>query len=63
VGSDLRQMIAGAFVEHGVVVAFPQRDLHVTSAHPIPVTVVPPAPQILPADRGADRPARVEPKP
>ena len=31
VSSDLRLMIAGAFAEHGIVIAFPQRDLHLRS--------------------------------
>ncbi len=63
VGSDMRQMIAGAFAEHGVVVAFPQRELHVTAAHPIPVAVVPAAAQLSSAEPGSDRQARLEPKP
>ena len=62
VGSDLRQMIAGVFAEHGVVVAFPQRDLHLSAAHPIPVAVVPAAPQHSPADPGVERQARQESK-
>ena len=41
VGSDLRQMIAGAFAENGIVIAFPQRDLHLDTARPLPVEIVP----------------------
>ena len=43
VSSDLRQMIAGAFAENNIVIAFPQRDLHVDAARPIPVEIVPPS--------------------
>lgn len=62
-GSDMRQMIAGAFAEHGIVIAFPQRDLHLSAAHPIPVAVVPAAAQPSPAEPGRDQPARLEKKP
>ena len=41
VGSDLRQMIAGAFAENGIVIAFPQRDLHLDTARPLAVEIVP----------------------
>jgi small-conductance mechanosensitive channel len=40
VASDLRQMIAGAFAENGIVIAFPQRDLHLDAARPLPVEIV-----------------------
>lgn len=40
VSSDLRLMIAGAFAEHGIVIDFPQRDIHLHSARPIQVEVV-----------------------
>jgi small-conductance mechanosensitive channel len=45
VASDLRSMIDASFTEHGVVIAFPQRDVHLDAAAPIPVRVVnePPA--------------------
>jgi small-conductance mechanosensitive channel len=38
-------MIDASFTEHGVVIAFPQRDVHLDAAAPIPVRVVnePPA--------------------
>jgi small-conductance mechanosensitive channel len=41
VGSDLRQMIAGCFAENGIVISFPQRDIHFESARPVPVEIVP----------------------
>jgi small-conductance mechanosensitive channel len=41
VGSDLRQMIAGSFAENGIVIAFPQRDLHLDTARPLQVQITP----------------------
>ena len=41
VGSDLRQMIAGAFAENAIVIAFPQRDLHLDTARPLQVQITP----------------------
>ena len=35
VSSDLRHMIAGAFTDSGIVMAFPQRDLHIKTAVPL----------------------------
>jgi small-conductance mechanosensitive channel len=49
VGSDLRQMIASAFAENGIVIAFPKRDLHLDTTHPLPVEIVPPQDRHLPA--------------
>jgi len=40
VASDLRQMIAGTFAEQGMVIAFPQRDLHLDSTRPLQVELV-----------------------
>jgi small-conductance mechanosensitive channel len=40
VSSDLRLMIAGSFAEHGIVIDFPQRDIHLHSARPIQVQMV-----------------------
>lgn len=40
VASDLRLMIVGAFTEHGIVIAFPQRDLHLDTTSPLQVQVV-----------------------
>jgi small-conductance mechanosensitive channel len=41
VSSDLRHMIAGTFGENGIVISFPQRDVHLTTEKPIAVRVVP----------------------
>lgn len=41
VASDLRLMIVGAFAEHGIVIAFPQRDLHLDTTSPLQVQVLP----------------------
>ena len=40
VASDLRLMIAGSFAENGIVIAFPQQDVHVDAARPLPVQLV-----------------------
>jgi small-conductance mechanosensitive channel len=40
VSSDLRLMIASSFTEHGIVIDFPQRDIHLHSARPLQVQVV-----------------------
>jgi potassium-dependent mechanosensitive channel len=45
VGSDLRHMINGAFNENGIVMAFPQRDVHLDALHPLPVQMVESQPQ------------------
>ncbi len=42
VASDLRQMIAGAFTENGIVIAFPQRDINLNMPRPLPVEIVTP---------------------
>ena len=39
--SDLRLMIAGSFAEQGIVIDYPQRDIHLHTTRPIPVAVVP----------------------
>mgnify|MGYP003486322015 CR=1 FL=1 len=33
-------MIAGSFAEHGIVIAFPQRDLHLYADRPIPLQMM-----------------------
>jgi small-conductance mechanosensitive channel len=38
--SDLRLMIAGAFAEQGISIAFPQRDVHLSTPCPIDVRMV-----------------------
>jgi small-conductance mechanosensitive channel len=40
VGSDLRQMIVGAFAENGIVIAFPQSDVHLDAGRPLAVQIV-----------------------
>ena len=52
--SDLRLMIAKRFAETGCGAPFPQRDIHVTAAEPLPVQSIdkPPAPA---AGRPPDR--------
>ncbi|HEV8544411.1 MAG TPA: mechanosensitive ion channel domain-containing protein [Verrucomicrobiae bacterium] len=40
VSSDLRQMIAAAFGENNIVIAFPQRDLHLDAARPLHVQIL-----------------------
>jgi small-conductance mechanosensitive channel len=42
VSSDLRLMIAGTFAETGIVINYPQRDIHLHSAQPLRVEMVPP---------------------
>ncbi|GAA5175371.1 hypothetical protein GCM10025771_07330 [Niveibacterium umoris] len=44
VTSDVRFMIDKAFADAGIVIAFPQRDVHVDAAKPIEVRVLPAAP-------------------
>ena len=45
ISSDLRHMIAESFVEQGVVIAFPQRDVHFDVNRPLQVQMVtPPGP-------------------
>jgi len=39
VGSDLRQMIVGAFAENGIVIAFPQHDVHLDTRNPLAVRI------------------------
>lgn len=41
VASDLRQMIVGSFAEYGIVIAFPQQDVHFDTARPIQVQLSP----------------------
>jgi hypothetical protein len=47
-------MIAGAFDEHGIVIAFPQRDLRLQAIGPIPVEVIPVARVRDEADNNSD---------
>ncbi len=43
IGSDLRHMIATVFVENGIEMAYPQRDVHLDSASPLKVQLMAPA--------------------
>lgn len=54
IGSDLRHMIAGAFAESGIVMAFPQRDVHLDASRPLPVQVVQPEAQPRASGPGLD---------
>jgi small-conductance mechanosensitive channel len=40
VASDVRFMIEKSFGEAGIVIAYPQRDVHLDVAQPIPVQIV-----------------------
>lgn len=40
--SDLRFMIEKTFSEHGIVIAYPQRDVHLDATRPLQVQVMPP---------------------
>lgn len=40
VSSDLRLMIAGVLAENGIAIDYPQRDVHLFAARPIPVQVM-----------------------
>jgi small-conductance mechanosensitive channel len=42
--SDLRYMLEKRFAEAGITVAFPQRNIHLDSEHPLQIEVVPGAP-------------------
>jgi len=42
VASEMRHLIDEALSEAGVVIAFPQRDVHLDTAGPLPVQLVPP---------------------
>ena len=40
VRSDIRMQITDLFAEHGIVIAFPQRDVHLKTQAPVPVKVI-----------------------
>jgi len=42
VASDIRHMIVGTLNEHGIAMAYPQRDVHLDTAKPLRVQMVPP---------------------
>jgi len=41
VASDLRAMIEGSFSAQGIVIAYPQRDVHLDVTAPLPVRIMP----------------------
>lgn len=43
--SDIRHMIDGLLKEANIVIAFPQRDIHLDASKPIEVSMVPPEPE------------------
>jgi potassium efflux system protein len=57
VSSDLRLMLASTFAEHGIVISYPQRELHLHAAQPIRVEVLPPENGQSGNVTGADPPA------
>jgi small-conductance mechanosensitive channel len=54
VSSDLRHMIAGAFAEHSIVIAFPQQDVHLDSTRPLQVEVMTKPADFLQPSNGGD---------
>ena len=62
VGSDLRQMIAGTFAENGVVIAFPQRDVHLDVSGPVAVKIIPAVDLQSGAEAGKAKAAPLGPK-
>ena len=44
IASDLRYMINKTLDEHGIVIAFPQRDIHLDTSRPLEVRVLTDAP-------------------
>lgn len=53
IGSDLRHMVGGAFAEHGIVIAFPQRDLRLRADGPVQVQMIVPQPHVPAGERSA----------
>ncbi len=53
VSSDLRHMIAGTFAEHNIVIAFPQRDVHLDMGRPLQVQVLPGSDRLTQGDNAA----------
>ena len=48
VSSDLRAMIEGAFTDRGIVIAYPQRHVHLDVSSPLQVRIVPDEPPAAP---------------
>ena len=51
VSSDLRAMIEGAFTDRDIVIAYPQRDVHLDVTAPLPVRIVPEEPPAAPVKK------------
>jgi len=51
VASDLRYMIYKTLTEHGIVMAFPQRDIHLNNSRPLKIRVLADAPDIVSVKR------------
>jgi small-conductance mechanosensitive channel len=56
IGSDLRHMIASTFAENGIVMAFPQRDLHLDTTRPLQIEIMPEKKPAAPARPGKGDP-------
>lgn len=52
IGSDLRHMIAGVFAQNDIVLAFPQRDLHLDTVRPLQVRIETATPRTATARTG-----------
>ncbi|MCX7892219.1 MAG: mechanosensitive ion channel [Burkholderiales bacterium] len=61
VATDLRYMIEKSFGEAGIVIAYPQRDVHVDVASPLEVRVVAPSAGEAPSAAERERPVRPVP--
>ena len=51
IASDLRYMISKALDEHGIVIAFPQRDIHLDTSRPLEIRVLGDAPAMVNAKK------------
>jgi small-conductance mechanosensitive channel len=56
ISSDLRHMIASTFAENGIVMAFPQRDLHLDTTRPLQIEIMPEKKPAAPAGPGKGDP-------
>jgi len=56
VQSDLRFMIVQTFAKAGIAIAFPQRDVHLDTSHPLEIRMMAPAGRSGPASGGASAP-------
>jgi len=56
VQSDLRFMIVQTFAKAGIAIAFPQRDVHLDTSHPLEIQMMAPAGRSGPASGGASAP-------